>query len=126
MPAYDPYNYDDPWAEVRHTREAIRARADLLCYTLAISAPFVALIAVAAYLCGLEAHEITGVTCYNAMVTCIFFFDTIRNASHACFDEAMAESLVTYREGVPVIDAAYPHRRLAGLSFAIGGRIRQE
>lgn len=127
MPAFDPYDYhDDPWAEVRHTKEAIRARADLLCYTLAISTPFVVFIAVAAYLFGFEAHEVTGITCYNAMVTSIFFFDTLRNTAHDCFEEAQAESMVTYRDGIPVVDPAYPHRRLAQLAFAIGGRIRTD
>lgn len=122
MKAYDCKNYDvDLRGDVKVTKEAIRARADLLLYTLLVSLPFIALTALGAYLCGLSPHEVTGVSCYNAMLTALFFFDTLRNAAHACFEEARAERRVTYRRGIPVVDPAYPHHRLASLSFAIGG-----
>lgn len=123
------YTYDERdmelWGDVQFTKEAIRARATHLLYTLLISVPFIALSAAGAYLCGLRPHEVMGVACYNAMLTTLFFFDTLRNAAHACFDEAQAERLVTYRKGIPVVDPAYPHHRFARLSFAIGGRDTQ-
>lgn len=122
MKAYDYKNCDaDLWGDVKFTKEAIRARANLLLYTLLTSLPFIALTALGAYLCGLRPHEVTGVSCYNAMLSALFFFDTLRNTAHACFEEARAERLVTYRRGIPVVDPAYPHCRLARLSFAIGG-----
>jgi hypothetical protein len=116
------HDEDDPWADVRLTKEAIRARATLIQYTLFVSAPFVALIAISTHLYGFMPHEVTGVSCYNAMVTSIFFFDTLRNTAHACFDEARGQGLVRVQRGIPVVDPAYPHHRLASLSFAIGGR----
>ncbi len=122
MRGYDYDDYDvDLWGDVRHTKEAIRARAILLLYTLLVSAPFIALTVAGARLCGLSPHEVTGVSCYNAMLTTLFVFDTLRNAAHDCFEEARAERLVTYQQGIPVIDPAFRHYRLARLSFAIGG-----
>ena len=109
---YDDYDLD-LWGDVRHTKEGIRARATLLLYTLLVSTPFIVLAAAGAFLCGLMPHEVTGVSCYNAMITTIFFFDTLRNTAHACFDEAKAERLVTYRQGIPFVDPSYPHHRLA-------------
>jgi len=115
-------DHDDPWREVRHTKEAVRARAILLVYTAVVSLPFICLTAAGAHLCGMEPHEVIGLSCYNAMVTSLFFFDTLRNSAHACFDEAMAAGLVACRDGIPSVDAAYPNRRIARLSFAIGGK----
>ena len=124
MREHDHYEYGegDPWEGVQLTKEAIRARATLILYTALVSAPFVALLAYGAFSCGLKPHEVLGVSCYNAMVSTIFFFDTLRNAAHECFEEAQANRLVTRRQGIPMIDPTYPHRRLARLSFAIGGR----
>lgn len=120
-------SYDDgDWRDVRHTREAIRARAALVFYTVLVALPFVVLVAVGGFLCGLKPHEVTGVSCYNAMVTTLFFFDILRNAAHACFEEARERRLVKYRDGIPVVDPAYPHRRLAALAFAVGGRDPRE
>lgn len=119
---YYDYDEEDPWGGVQLTREAIRARATLIVYTVLVSAPFVALTAWCAYLAGLKPHEVLGSSCYNAMISTLFFFDTLRNAAHDCFDKARAEGLVTCREGVPIVDPNCPHRRLASLSFAIGGR----
>ncbi len=126
MRDHDYDDYEDHWAGVRLTKEAIRARATLLLYTVLASAPFIALVAVGAFAGGLMPHEVTGFACYHAMLSTLFFFDTIRNAAHDCFDQARAEGLVTIREGIPVVDPAYPHRRLARLSFAIGGRNQRE
>ncbi len=123
MYGYDDNDYDaDLWGDVRHTKEAIRARAALLLYTLLVSAPFIALTVAGACLCGLRPHEVTGVSCYNAMLTTLFVFDTLRNAAHACFEEARAARLVTYRQGIPIVDPAFRHYRLARLSFAVEGR----
>jgi len=123
----DCYDYDeDPWAGVRLTREAIRARATLILYAVLVSAPFIVLVAAGALLCGLMPHEVAGFACYNAMLSTIFFFDTLRNAAHDCFDQARAEGLVRTRNGIPAVDPAYPHHRLARLSFAIGGRTTRE
>lgn len=119
---YDDYDEEDPWEGVRLTKEAIRARATLILYTALLSAPFVGLVACGGVICGLKFHEVLGFTCYNAMLSTIFFFDTLRNAAHECFDKARESGLVTCRDGIPVIDPAYPHRRLARLSFAVGGR----
>lgn len=119
---YHQYEVEDPWEQLRLTKEAIRARATLLLFSVLVSAPFVALVAVGCTLCGLMPHEVLGISCYNAMVSTLFFFDTLRNAAHECFDEAQAKGLVDLHQGFPVIDPAYPHRRLARLSFAIGGR----
>ncbi|MBU5635889.1 hypothetical protein KOM00_04005 [Geomonas sp. Red69] len=121
----DYYDYDeeDPWEGVRLSKVAIRARATLIFYTALVSAPYVALVALGGYLSGLMSHEVLGVTCYNAMISIIFFFDTLRNAAHDCFERAQAEGLVTCREGIPIIDPSYPHRRLARLAFAIRGRV---
>ncbi len=122
----DHDDYDvDLWGDVQLRKEAIRARATLLLYTLLTSLPFIAFAAAGAFLCGFMPHEVTGVSCYNAMLTTLFFFDTLRNAAHACFDEARAERFVTYRQGIPVVNPAYPHYRLARLSFAIGRRCPQ-
>ncbi|HWI40776.1 MAG TPA: hypothetical protein VNX25_04750, partial [Verrucomicrobiae bacterium] len=119
---YEP-SEEDPWIEVRHTREAIRARARLVLYAAAATVPFILLVGAGGVICGLMAHEVIGVSCYQAMAGSIFFFDTLRNAAHACFDEARDLGLVTVTgEGIPLVDAAYPHRRLAALSFAVGGR----
>jgi hypothetical protein len=120
---YDVYDEEGPWAGVQLTKEAIRARSTLVFYTAVVSAPFVALVAFGFSICGLRPHEVLGVSCYNAMISSLFFFDTLRNASHECFDQAQADGLVTCSEGIPAIDRAYPHRRLARLSFAIGGRV---
>ena len=122
------HHHLDPemWEYVQYSRPAIRARATLLLYTLLVSLPFVTLSASAAYLCGLRPHEITGVACYHAMLTSLFVFDTLRNAAHACFAEAWDEGLVTLREGIPVVEETYRHRRLARLSFAIGGQSLDE
>lgn len=109
------------WEDVRYTRQAIRARTTLIRYTILVSLPFVFLWAVAACLCGLQQHEITGTTCYHAMLTSLFIFDTLRNAAHSSFVEAWDLGLVTVTNGVPLVDNSYPHRRLAQLSFAIGG-----
>lgn len=117
-----PYDEEDPWEAVRLTKEAIRARATLIVYTALLSAPFVALVAYGAFICGLKPHEVLGVSCYKAMISTIFFFDTLRNAAHHCFEEAQADGLVTCRNGIPLVDPTYPHRRLARLSFAIGAR----
>lgn len=124
----DFYQYDeeDPWEGVRLSKEAIRARATLLLYSALVSAPFVALVACAGLVCGLKPHEVLGVSCYKAMISTIFFFDTIRNAAHQCFDKALADGLVTCRDGIPIIDPTCPNRRLARLSFAIGGRAPQK
>ena len=121
---YDCYKYDeeDPWAGVQLTKEAISARVTLCLYTALVSAPFVALVACAGFTCGLHPHEVLGISCYNAMLSTIFFFDTLRNAAHECFDKAQADGLVTCVKGIPIIDPTSPHRRLALLSFAIGGR----
>jgi hypothetical protein len=118
----DFYDYEEYWGYLRNTKQAIRARATLLLYTVLFSLPFIALTAVGSYLCGLQPHEITGITCYNTMLTSVFIFDTLRNAAHACFDEALAEGLVSGREGIPEVAPAYPHHWLARLSFAIGPR----
>jgi hypothetical protein len=115
------YDEEGPWAGVQLTKEAIRARSTLIFYSAAVSAPFVALVALALYLSGLRPHEVLGVSCYNAMISALYFFDTLRNAAHHCFDEAQAGGHVTCSQGIPVIDHSYPHRRLARLSFAIGG-----
>lgn len=124
MREHDCYGYDDedPWEGVRLTKVAIRARATLILYTSLVSAPFVAVVAVGAFACGLEPHEVLGVSCYNTMLSTIFFFDTLRNAAHHCFEEAQAQGLVTLSQGIPLVDPSYPHRRLARLSFAIRGR----
>ncbi|GFO70382.1 hypothetical protein GMLC_39610 [Geomonas limicola] len=114
---------DDPWASVQLTKEAIRARSTLMIYTVLLTAPFVTLVAFGAHFCGLKPHEVLGISCYKSMLSALFFFDTLRNAAHECFDEAKAGGLVSCPKGVPVIDPSYPHRRLARLSFAIGGRI---
>ncbi|MBJ6801572.1 hypothetical protein [Geomonas propionica] len=121
----DYYHYDeeDPWEGVRLTKEGIRARATLIFYTALVSAPYVAIVAFGGYVSGLMSHEILGIACYNAMISAIFFFDTLRNAAHDCFERAQAEGLVTCREGIPIIDPSYPHRRLARLAFAIRGRV---
>ncbi len=118
---YDEFDID-LWGDVRHRKEAVRARATFLFYTLLITAPFIVLVAASACICGLQPHEVTGVSCYNAMLTTLFVFDTLRNAAHACFEEAQAERLVTYRQGIPVVDPAFRHRRFARLAFALGGR----
>lgn len=124
----DYYHYDeeDPWEGVRLTKEAIRARATLIYYTALVSAPYVALVALGGYLSGLMSHEVLGVACYNAMISSIFFFDTLRNAAHDCFERAQEEGLVTCKEGIPIVDPRYPHRRLARLAFAIRGRVARE
>jgi hypothetical protein len=121
-PDYHNYEEEDPWEGVQLTKEAIRARSTLTLYTALVTAPFVAFVAFGAFICGLEPHEVLGISCYNTMISAIFFFDTLRNAAHDCFDEAGAVGLVTVTKGIPVIDPSYPHRRLARLSFAIGGR----
>ena len=123
---YHEYDEEDPWEGVQLTKEAIRARATLTLYSALVSAPFVALVALGGFVCGLKPHEVLGVSCYNAMISTLFFFDTLRNAAHQCFDQAQADGLVTCIEGIPVIAPAYPHRRLARLSFAIGGRGAQK
>lgn len=120
---YFGYDEEDPWEGVRLSKEAIRARATLIFYTALVSSPFVALVALGAYISGLMSHEVLGVACYNAMISAIFFFDTLRNAAHDCFERAQAEGLVTCKKGIPIIDPAYPHRRLARLAFAIRGRV---
>ena len=123
MRDHDYNEYDeDPWAGVRLTKEAIRARATLILYAVLVSAPFIVLVAAGAIFWGLMPHEVTGFACYHAMLSTLFFFDTLRNAAHDCFEKARAEGLVINREGIPIIDPAYPHRRLARLAFAIGGR----
>lgn len=114
--------YEDVWEDVRLTKEAIRARATLVLYTVLVSSPFIALVTAGAFFCGLMPHEVTGVACYNALLSAIFFFDTLRNAAHDSFDRAQSEGLVSTSGGMPVIDPACPHRRLARLSFALGGR----
>lgn len=119
---YDPYDYDDPWEGVRLTREAKSARGTLLLYTALLTAPFVALIGCGGYFAGLRPHEVLGVSCYQAMVSSVIFFDTLRNAAHQCFAEAQEAGLVTCIKGIPLVAPTYPHRRLASLSFAIGGR----
>src|SRR5690242_3363853 len=119
---YCEYAGEDPWEGVRLRKEAIRARATIILYTALVSTPFVCLVAWGGFLCGLKPHEVVGVCCYNAMVSTIFFFDTLRNAAHDCFDEAQADGLVTLNKGIPVISPTYPHRRLARLAFAVGGR----
>lgn len=119
------YDYDDDpgiWGSVLHTREAIRARTELIAYTLAVTAPFVLLVSAGAVFCGLLPHEVAGVTCYNAMITSIFFFDTLRNAAHASFAHATELGLVRYRQGIPLVDPSFPEYRLARIAFAIGGR----
>lgn len=123
MRNHDCHEYDeDPWEGVQLTKEAIRARATLILYTVLVSVPFIALVALGGVFCGLRPHEVTGVACYNTMLSTLFFFDTLRNAAHNCFDEAQAEGLVCLSDGIPIVAAHYPHRRLARLSFAIGGR----
>jgi hypothetical protein len=124
----DCYEYDeeDPWEGVRLTKEAIRARATLILYTALLSAPFVALVATGALICGLQTHEVLGISCYDTMLATLFFFDTLRNAAHECFDQAEADGLVTCSAGIPIINPSYPHRRLARLSFAVGGRGMQK
>jgi hypothetical protein len=121
-PDYCEYDEVDPWEGVQLTKEAIGARVTLILYTALVSVPFVVLVACGAFICGLQPHEVLGVSCYNAMVSTIFFFDTLRNAAHDCFDKAQANGLVTCSKGIPIIDPTCPHRRLARLSFAIGGR----
>jgi hypothetical protein len=121
------YHYESdeayPWEAVRLTKEAIRARATLVLYAALLSVPFVALVACGGICCGLKPHEVLGISCYQAMLSSVFFFDTLRNAAHECFEEARARGLVvTNRKGIPVIDQSCPHRRLARLAFAIGGR----
>jgi hypothetical protein len=116
------YDDEDPWEAVRLTKQAIRARATLIFYAVQLSAPFVALVAGGAWLCGLQPHEVLGISCYDTMLSTLFFFDTLRNAAHECFDQAQADGLVTCRAGIPMIDPTCPHRRLARLSFALGGR----
>lgn len=123
---YYVHDDEDPWEGVRLTKEAIRARATLILCAVLLSVPFVALVASGALICGLQAHEVLGISCYNSMLSTLFFFDTLRNAAHECFDQAQADGLVTCRQGIPVIDPAYPHRRLAGLSFAVRGRGAQK
>lgn len=123
---YYVYDEEDPWEGVRLTKVAIRARATLILYTALVSAPFVALVAFGAFICGLKPHEVLGFSCYNAMISAIFFFDTLRNAAHDCFDEAQAAGRVTCSEGIPIVDPTYPHSRLARLSFAIRGRVAQK
>lgn len=120
---YYHYEEEDPWEGVQLTKEAIGARVTLILYTALVSAPFVALVACGALVCGLKPHEVLGISCYNTMVSAIFFFDTLRNAAHESFDKAQASGLVTCRKGIPIIAPTYPHRRLARLSFAIGGRV---
>lgn len=124
-PDYYDYDEENPWEGVQLTKAAIRARSTLVLYTAAVSAPFVALVAIGGLICGFQPHEVLGISCYNLMISALFFFDTLRNAAHDCFDTAQAEKLVTCKEGIPVIDPSYPHRRLAMLSFAIGGRERK-
>ncbi|HJV36066.1 hypothetical protein [Geomonas sp.] len=125
---HDPYEWDeeDPWEGVRLTKEAISARTTLLLYTALLTAPFVALIGCGGYFAGLRPHEVLGASCYQAMVSSVIFFDTLRNAAHECFSEAQSAGLVTCIKGIPIVDPAYPHRRLASLSFAIGGRPAQK
>lgn len=127
MREHDYYRYEDedPWESVQLTKEAIRARATLILYTALVTVPFVALVACSGFASGLKGHEVLGISCYNAMISTVFFFDTLRNAAHDCFDEAQSEGFVTCVEGIPVIDRSYPHRRLARLSFAIRGRMRR-
>ncbi len=118
---YDEFDID-LWGDVRHRKEAVRARATFLFYTLLISAPFIVLVAASASICGLRPHEVAGISCYNAMLTTLYVFETLRNAAHGCFEEARAERLVTYHQGIPIVDPAFRHHRLARLAFAIGGR----
>ena len=119
---YHAHDDDAPWEGVRLTKEGIRSRAILIFYSALVSAPFVALVASGGLACGLQAHEVLGISCYNFMFSVLFFFDTLRNAAHECFDQAQAEGMVTCREGIPIIAPTYPHRRLARISFAVGGR----
>jgi hypothetical protein len=116
------YDDEDPWEEVRLTKQAIRARATLILYAVQLSVPFVALVAAGAWLCRLQPHEVLGISCYDTMLSTLFFFDTLRNAAHECFDQAQADGQVTCSAGIPTINPACPHRRLARLSFAVGGR----
>ncbi|UFS70238.1 hypothetical protein LPW11_20480 [Geomonas sp. RF6] len=124
MREHDYYEYDDedPWEGVRLTKEAVRARATLVLYTAVVSVPFILLVACGGFMCGLEPYQVLGVSCYNSMLTTLIFFDSLRNAAHECFDKAWADGFVTCSKGIPVIAPTYPHRRLARLSFAIGGR----
>lgn len=119
---YCEYDAEDPWEGVRLTKEAIRARATLIFYAALVSAPFVAMVAYGGFACGLKPHEVAGFSCYNAMISTLFFFDTLRNAAHHCFDQARASGLVTCSGGIPKVDPSCPNHRLASLSFAIGGR----
>ena len=121
-PNYHEYDEVDPWEGVQLTKQAIGARATLILYTALVSAPFVVLVAYGGFICGLKPHEVLGLSCYNTMISTIFFFDTLRNAAHECFDKAQADGLVTCSQGIPIVDPTYPHRRLARLSFAVGGR----
>jgi hypothetical protein len=124
MREHDYYEYEDedPWEAVRLTKQAIRARATLVLYAVLLSVPFIALVAAGGWICGLQPHEVLGVSCYDTMLSTLFFFDTVRNAAHACFDQAQAAGLVTCSAGIPNIDKSYPHYRLARLSFAVGER----
>ncbi|WP_173196055.1 hypothetical protein [Geobacter sp. SVR] len=112
----------EQWQHVQLTRQAIRARATLLCYTLAAGLPFIALSVGGACLCGLPLYQITAIAGYHTMLTLLFIFDSLRNAAHACFVEACDQGLVDIREGIPVVDRACRNRHLARLSFAIGGQ----
>ena len=112
---------EDVRRSVRMTKQAIRARAKLVWFSALVTAPFVGLSGLGGWVAGLQPHEITGICCYNAMVTALFFFDTLRNTAHACFEEAQENGHVTCRDGIPLVSRKYRHHRLASLSFAIGG-----
>jgi len=124
MREYGSRHYEEasPWESVQLTKEAIHARLAIILYAIPLTAPFVALVAVGGFLCGLKPHEVLGVTCHHAMITVVFCFDTLRNSAHHSFHEAEDAGLVTCKNGIPVLDPSYPHRRLASLSFAVGGR----
>lgn len=122
---HDEYD-DDPWGEVRLTRVAIRARAKLILFSALLSLPYVALVAAGVHLSGLMPNEVMGIACYHAMISTLYCFDTLRNAAHDCFDQAQEDGLVMIHDGIPIIDPTYPHRCLASLSFAIGGRLHRE
>ncbi len=122
---HDEYD-DDPWREVRLTKVAIRARAKLILFSALLSLPYVALVAAGVHLSGLMPNEVMGVACYHAMISTLYCFDTLRNAAHDCFDQALEDGLVMIDEGIPIVDRSYPHHSLASLSFAIGGRLHRE
>lgn len=106
---------------VRRQKPAVRARIIFIAYTLLCSLPTVIICLILLFTSHLHRYEILGMISFIAAMTVLIVFDSLRIATHKCYDEAFAKGLARfdYEKHFTIVSTEYMYWRLARLAYAL-------